>query len=46
MSVVAADLVRDHTHVSAGMKIKDENGFHPITKQPLFVTNERVKISV
>jgi hypothetical protein len=40
MSVDGADLVRDRTHVSAGMKITDENGFHPITKQPLFVTSE------
>jgi hypothetical protein len=40
MSIDGADLVRDHTHVSAGIKITDEHGIHPVTKQPLLVVND------
>jgi hypothetical protein len=40
MSIDGADLVRDRTHVSAGIKITDEHGSHPITKQPLLVISE------
>jgi hypothetical protein len=35
-----ADLFKDRTHVSAGVKICDPNGVHPVTKQPLFIRHE------
>ena len=35
LAIDGADLVRDHTHVSAGVKITDICGCHPMTKQPL-----------
>jgi hypothetical protein len=36
LSIVGADLFKDWTHVSAGIKITDTQGVHPVTKQPLF----------
>jgi len=43
--VDGADLVRDRTHVSAGVKITDERGTHPVTKQPLLMVDEDGKES-
>jgi len=40
LSIDGADLFRDRTHVSAGVKITDPNGIHPVTKQPLFIREE------
>jgi hypothetical protein len=40
LSIDGADLFKDRTHVSAGIKITDTRGVHPITKQPLFVIDE------
>jgi hypothetical protein len=37
LTVDGADLFKGRTHVSTGMKITDERGLHPITKQPLLV---------
>jgi hypothetical protein len=35
LAIDGADLIRDRTHVSAGVKITDVRGVHPTTKQPL-----------
>jgi len=35
LAIDGADLIRDRTHVSAGVKIIDSRGIHPTTKQPL-----------
>ncbi len=35
LAIDGADMIRDRTHVSAGVKITDTRGYHPITKQPL-----------
>ena len=40
LSIDGADLFKDRTHVSAGIKITDTRGVHPVTKQPLFVMDE------
>lgn len=40
LAIDGADLFKDRTHVSAGVKISDPNGIHPITKQPLFIRDE------
>ena len=40
LAIDGADLFKDRTHVSAGIKICDPNGIHPVTKQPLFVRND------
>jgi len=40
LSIDGADLFKDQTHVSAGIKITDTRGVYPITKQPLFVIDE------
>ena len=37
LSIDGADLFKDQTHVSSGIKISDCHGVHPITKKPLFV---------
>jgi hypothetical protein len=40
-AIDGADLIRDRTHVSAGVKITDPRGIHPVTKQPLLMrTND------
>ena len=38
LTVDGADLFKGRTHVSTGVKITDERGLHPITKQPFLVT--------
>jgi hypothetical protein len=35
LAIDGADMIRDRTHVSAGVKITDSRGIHPITRQPL-----------
>jgi hypothetical protein len=35
LAIDEADMLRDKTHVSAGVKITDTHGIHPITKLPL-----------
>jgi hypothetical protein len=40
LSIDGANLVRDCTHVSCGIKLTDEKGYHPITNQPLFLLDE------
>jgi hypothetical protein len=40
LAIDGADLIRDRTHVSAGVKITDPRGFHPVTKQPLLLTTD------
>jgi hypothetical protein len=40
LSIDGADLFKDRTHVSAGIKISDPRGVHPVTKQPLFIREE------
>jgi hypothetical protein len=35
-TIDGADLIRDRTHVSTGVKVTDIRGVHPTTKQPLF----------
>ncbi len=40
LAIDGADLFHDRTHVSAGVKITDERGYHPVTKQPLFVRDD------
>jgi hypothetical protein len=37
LTVDGADLFKGRTHVSTGIKITDERGLHPITKQPFLV---------
>jgi hypothetical protein len=37
LAIDGADMIRDRTHVSAGVKITDTRGIHPITKQPLII---------
>jgi hypothetical protein len=37
LSVDGADLFKGRTHVSTGIKITDERGLHPITRQPFLV---------
>ncbi len=32
-----ADIIRDQTHVGAGVNIMDPHGVHPVTKQPLLM---------
>ncbi len=39
LSVDGADLFKGRTHVSTGIKITDERGVHPITRQPFLVSN-------
>jgi hypothetical protein len=38
LTVDGVDLFKGRTHVSTGMKIADERGLHPITKQPFLVS--------
>jgi hypothetical protein len=38
LSVDGADLFKGRTHVSTGIKLTDESGLHPITKQPFLVS--------
>ncbi len=40
LTVDGADLFKGRTHVSTGIKIVDERGVHPVTKQPFSVLNE------
>ena len=40
LAIDGADMIRDRTHVSAGVKITDTRGIHPITKQPLLQRNK------
>ncbi len=40
LTVDGADLFKGSTHVSIGIKICDECGVHPITRQPFSVQNE------
>jgi len=40
LTVDGADLFNDRTHVSTGIKITDERGIHPVTKQPLLVMED------
>jgi hypothetical protein len=41
ITVDGADLFNDRTHVSTGIKITDERGIHPVTKQPfLFIDDD------
>jgi hypothetical protein len=40
LAIDGADLFHDRSHVSAGLKITDERGVHPVTKQPLFVHDD------
>jgi hypothetical protein len=40
LTVDGADLFKGCTHVSTGIKIIDERGVHPVTKQPFSVPNE------
>jgi hypothetical protein len=40
LAIDGADLIRDRTHVSAGVKITDPRGIYPISKQPLLVRSE------
>jgi hypothetical protein len=40
LAIDGADMIRDRTHVSAGVKITDTRGYHPITKQPLLQRND------
>jgi hypothetical protein len=37
LTVDGADLFKGRTHVSTGIKITDDHGLHPITKQPFLV---------
>jgi len=50
LSIDGADLFKDQTHVSAGIKIMDTRGVHPVTKQPLFMvdndTNEEKIVKI
>ena len=50
LSIDGADLFKDRTHVSAGIKITDTRGVHPVTKQPLFMvdndTNEEKIVKI
>ena len=39
ITVDGADLFKGRTHVSTGIKITDERGVHPVTKQPFAVSN-------
>jgi hypothetical protein len=39
LTVDGADLFSDRTHVSTGLKITDERGIHPVTKQPLLLVD-------
>ncbi len=39
ISVDGADLFKGRTHVSSGVKIVNEKGVHPVTKQPFIVNN-------
>jgi hypothetical protein len=40
LTVDGTDLFNDQTHVSTGIKITDERGIHPVTKQPLLVMED------
>jgi hypothetical protein len=40
LTVDSADLFRGRRHVSTGIKITDERGVHPVTKQPFSVVND------
>jgi hypothetical protein len=40
LSIDGADLFKDHTHVSAIIKISDYHCVHPITKKPHFVQDD------
>jgi hypothetical protein len=40
LTVDGADIFRGRTHVSTGIKITDERGVHPVTKQPFSMVNE------
>ncbi len=40
LAIDGANLIRDRTHVSAGIKITDPRGAHPVTKQPLFIRDD------
>jgi hypothetical protein len=40
LAIDGANMIRDRTHVSAGVKIIDTRGYHPITKQPLLQRND------
>jgi hypothetical protein len=40
LTVDGADLFQGRTHVSTGIKITDERGVHPVTKQPFSMVNE------
>jgi len=50
LSIDGADLFKDRTHVSVGIKITDTHGVHPVTKQPLFMvdsdTNEEKIVKI
>jgi hypothetical protein len=43
LSIDGADLFKDRTHVSAGVKITDTRGVHPVTKQPLYCIDDETK---
>jgi hypothetical protein len=46
ITVDGADLFNDLTHVSTGIKITDERGIHPVTKQPfLFIDDDDAEAS-
>jgi len=40
LTVDGADLFKGRTHVATGIKITDERGIHPVSKQPLSMQNE------
>jgi hypothetical protein len=40
LTVDGADLFKGRTHVSTRIKICDERGIHPVTKQPFVITDE------
>jgi hypothetical protein len=40
LSIDGADLFKDRTHVSAGIKTSDSRGVHPVTRQPLFIVDK------
>jgi len=39
LTVDGADLFKERTHVSTGVKIVDERGVHPVMQQPFHVSN-------
>jgi hypothetical protein len=43
-TVDGTDLFKGRTHVSSGIKITDECGVHPISKQPFLVQNRECEM--